>query len=367
MSPTSTDKPQRDAAQLQQEIAAIKSRGMDYGLDRVQQLCPSVQLQKYLKHPAHPQPATPPLYLAVIEELMLYPLDFARASLQSTVQTLAATVSEEDLGWVHQLLANTLISAARHRYTNEYDRWLVQLAVNVLELNRQEAHLLRYFQAVARRVELPPGPYRDRGLVLSGYITDRQIIYHTAESGHFQEYIPTEPQVEEEDDALVEDSDSEETITTLAEYLQVIADPGFAAKPENAQHAVVLSLLEILPAEPLPNVSRHSRRLIELLGSFGTEPALQAISATLLVETVALDAAAMLYQRNRYSLYLRRLVALCLTAIVPKLRSDVAHQVLAYLSASERLSAEDVKLGVAALVAKLTSRVYPDREDTFLL
>ncbi|KAI5189892.1 hypothetical protein NEMIN01_0755 [Nematocida minor] len=289
-----------------------------------------------------------PVYLAVIEESILYADVLSRERLEEIVHAVREEVSMADLVHIHSTLSNALVSSRRYSYSAEYDRWLVLSAIKITEISKNEEHAMEYFPAIVERIKESTDGFRDRGIILSDYLTQSELLHQSSESAYFYNDIPSRPTVEEENDSLDEEMDISQ-ITTLAEFYTIVKERTFSAEPEEKIKCTVLQLPSLILKEPVRNVKRYSLEIMEILVSIGTAEAADSVCCLLLVEDVAYDVFHAVYNRNKHSFRFRNILVACLTKISSTLRKDVSQRILSRYLGHEEHSEEDRKLGIDVL------------------
>ncbi|KAI5180751.1 hypothetical protein NEOKW01_1035 [Nematocida sp. AWRm80] len=297
-------------------------------------------------------------YLAPIEQAILYTKNYSHEQLENIIDVIHKYIRKEDLIHIHRILSHTLITSSTYEYSNEYDRWIVLMAIRMISLNREVDLLMEYFPAIVKRIDSTNASTRDRTLILSDYITHKELTANTPESTYFYSYIESSPVVEEDDDSVEEDSSVEECITTIAEYYDIIKQPEFETTSPKRKKCIIEAIFRILPAESLKGVKRYYLSIIEQLSPIGTEESLRAISELLSVEDLCIDALKLVYKRDKYSFYFRHLIVLCTIQAVNRLSHSVCHCILNRFSEEcSTVTEESKKLDIPALLLAIRNRI----------
>ncbi|KAI5187415.1 hypothetical protein NEHOM01_2160 [Nematocida homosporus] len=297
----------------------------------------------------------PPVYLACLEKEVLYPSSYTRTALQDLIQIIIQTATTQDLLYLHQTISQTLITSFTHQYSEEYDRWLVLIAIKLLSTNYDHLHRLTYFSTITTRIKTSISTFRDRTIILSDYITNQELTHQSPESTYFCNDIPISIQVEEPTtDQLSPETIPTPSITTLNEYYQTISQPSFTQLNPPEQQAILQTIHSLLPTTAPTRLHKLALPILEVLISLSTPPALSLITHLLATHDLALIALNQAYNRNKYSFYTRHLLITALILISPKLRPDICQKIKKTLiSNSDHFSEEDQRLGIDQLLQTL--------------
>lgn len=304
-----------------------------------------------------------PVYLAEVEQALLYPREKTREAVQEIVEGVKKEVKTEDIIYLHKIISSAIISSHKHSYTEEYDRWLIMCAIKILEIDRRQEHLLEYFKAITERIESKKSRFRDRGIILSDYITSNELVYVSSESLHFCNDISGKPIVEEEIEEIEEESGSENYITTLAEYVDIIKSTEFTKKAAEEKKKLFILLKEILANETEKNVKKYYLCLTKILTEEGTKEALEAVAHILMLDDISLKMVEIIYQREKYSFYFRHLITQCIIHVCECIREDIAYKI--WIKIKENMhekdevytfSEEDKRLGVDQILFILNTQ-----------
>lgn len=214
-----------------------------------------------------------PLYISVIEEEILYPLDKSDKNALGIQEVVRSCVAKEDMKHIHSFLSRTLSASWTHGYTCEYDRWICLMVVLIFQVDKSEENGLAYFTAASQRISVTnpnnvpcDGSFRDRAVILSDYITTGSIEYSSEESGYFRQFIEAPaPEVEEEENEAVSDESGDEQITTLRECMFIMNSAEFSTSSVSKKIHVLTSLRSLIPFEPQAVVEKHSMNIIQIL------------------------------------------------------------------------------------------------------
>ncbi|OAG31084.1 hypothetical protein NEDG_01858 [Nematocida displodere] len=350
---------------LRDQVRYLKTRA-PVSFKEVQHLFPQACPQRYAK-------AAMPVYLAALEQAMLYPNlpepspspetpPSPEQALEAIADTIRQEVEEADLKHLHQMVVTTLGASFANGYTDQYDRWLVMTAIKVLSINRSDKYLLEYFQVITQRLEGKKMLFRDRGIILSDYITENNLSHHSPETGYFAELVPSKPIVEEDSESAEEDYPTEEEITTLAEYASILTDTEFVKKTDAQQERIIKSIDYLIPKEKPYQIKKHYLSIVEALVSLGTLCALEAASELLAVEDTSCDILRVIYHRTQYSFYFRSTTVRLILQVLPKLSqttiAHLHHHLAQTLNLTRTaLSEEDRKLGLDMVWDRLVLRL----------
>jgi len=340
-----------------QTAAPLDNRSL---LEEVMKLVPDVNMDKYvrfdrLKDSSGNIQNPPPMYLAIIEQEMLYPKDYENRALDRLVLIIEKTVDKPDLVHLHRTLAKLFKASFRNRYSEEYDRWIALLIVRLISMGAEESSALGYFQGIIERLGDVSGAYRDRAVILSDYITNKEISHVSDESRHFYSHIAQRPGVEEEETELEEEESSDVFITTLAEYVSIITEIGFRDKSNRKKISTLEQLYRIAPQEPLERLKKNLLVIAQVLSDFQTEKTQNLITYLVSFGDLSYELLKVVYQRQKYSFYMRSTAVLCTIAAIDEIETPVVRKIAAYLRRAE-LSQEDRDLKIHFLLQQADKR-----------
>lgn len=317
----------------------------------IETLCTHVNLQKYSERPEENE-NTYPFCMAPVEEHLLYSEEQNRERLSNIVFAIRTELPEEYLYYIHKLLANALVSSNTFEYTQEYDRWLVLSVIKIIEIKKTEKYVLEYFSAVVNRLNTNREKFTDRGIILSDFLTDSQLLYDSPETPYFYTDIKSKPVVEEVNESPEEELERVQRISTLAEYYSIIKAPAFLNEhPDTVEH-VVNQLQEIIRTENLKNIKKYYLEIIKIHLSIRTPSAHRGISDLLVIDNIAYSIFTVIYNRDTYSLEHRRILVSCLQEIIEKLRKDILSLIVTMYGAGPH-SEEEKKLGLHYLFHRI--------------
>lgn len=292
-----------------------------------------------------------PLSVAPIEEALLYPNEMSRSVLYGIVGAIREEIGVEELFYMHRILSNALVSSGKFGYSAEYDRWLVLSVIKISEISKDEKYSLLYFPVVTDRLRMS-GCFRERGILLSDYLTNNEILHNSPESVYFHGDIPLKPIIEEDDDSAEESDESDNEITSIAEYLSLMKDHSTDSSRSNR---LTNQLILLLPQESEKNKKKYGRQLVKVLLNLQTKEGTDAVCTLLSVESVLLEVVPLIYNREKNSFYFRKTLVACLINVSGSIRRDLSmHIVERYFS--REFSKEDSLLGVDLLVRYLSTR-----------
>ncbi|KAI5172316.1 hypothetical protein NEFER03_1430 [Nematocida sp. LUAm3] len=319
--------------------------------EQLQNLCKNVNIDKYFDAQLQD---LPPKYIAIVEEEILYPKSYSRENLQQTYGEINKYIEKVHMVYVHKILANTLLTSHQNEYTDEYDRWLVLLVVKLLSAHQDDSISLLYFPVIVARIDRTDSAFRDRAVILSDYITNRELVHQSKETTYFCNDIPLKSTVEEVDESIEEEDSTEEPVTTLSEYKDLITEEKLKKYSDKKRNRIIESGKWAIKGATEKELQKHAFSLIESLLPLSTAESFQIAADLVAHSNTSLQVIKQVYNRNKYSLATRKLFVLSVLSSLPRIREDILKQIYDHIRKNEHsLTEEDKKLKIDILCNSL--------------